>query len=142
MQFRLIADKRLRYALPKFPLAPSFIRHPLCLTLKDRYQWNLTLRLKASCELLQACAFLQPKAILSSIAENLDHKQKMASLAEKWKTSGQSVHSGETAPPLVRDFSCHYNLFSNIANSCGFKYNFSFPTFTDFKNPFSSNAIK
>ncbi len=31
---------------------------------------------------------------------------------------------------------------SKIFNSLSFKYNFSFPTFTDFKNPFSSNVIK
>ncbi len=36
---------------------------------------------------------------------------------------------------------CAY-FSSKIVNSCWFKYSFSFPTFTDFKNPFSSKAIK
>ena len=35
-----------------------------------------------------------------------------------------------------------YSLFSNISKSIGFKYSFSFPTFSDFKKPFDSNAIK
>jgi|GEM_PF-3383722 len=38
-----------------------------------------------------------------------------------------------------------YSLFyfpSKIFNNRSFKYNFSLPTFTDFKKLFSSNAIK
>ena len=35
-----------------------------------------------------------------------------------------------------------YSLFSNISNSFWFKYSFSLPTFSDFKKPFSSKAIK
>jgi hypothetical protein len=35
-----------------------------------------------------------------------------------------------------------YSLLSNISNSFGFKYSFSFPTFSDFKKPFFSNSIK
>jgi len=33
-------------------------------------------------------------------------------------------------------------LFSNISNNSLFRYNFSFPTFTDCKIPFSSSAIR
>ena len=35
-----------------------------------------------------------------------------------------------------------YSFSSNIFSNCWLRYNFSLPTFTDFKKPFSSNAIR
>ena len=36
---------------------------------------------------------------------------------------------------------CHY-VSSNISNSTGLRYNFSFPNFSDVKNPFFSSMFK